>query len=135
MRSILGIVKSNNRSADAGARRSLREGLKALLVKRFPELDSIYCGSINVWLDEPLEICNDFHTPPIKWDAHFDPNWPPEVFRFQRIKFQYPEDGSVYDKAWIWRPSCNPILDELRIEILAEEVSGLKPDTRCRIHA
>jgi len=128
--SILGTVWSNNRP---GARRSLCEGLKALLVKQFAELDAIYWGSINVWLDEALEFRPDLETPPIEWKAWFDPNWPPEVFRFQRIKFQYPEDGWVYDKAWIWWPSLNHKLDEFSIEIVAEEVSGLKSDTRCRI--
>jgi hypothetical protein len=49
MRSILGTVWCNNRTPDEGARRSLREGLKAQLVAMFPELEPIYCGSINVY--------------------------------------------------------------------------------------
>jgi len=135
MRSILGTVWSNNRNPDEGARRSLREGLKARLVNEFPELAPIYCGSINVRLDEPLKTRHDFEMPATKWGAYWDKDWGPEAFGFQRIKFQYPEDGSVYDKAWIWTPSLNNNLDDLMKEILAEEVPGLRvrPETSGRI--
>src|ERR1051325_9735710 len=130
MRSILGTVCSNNRLTNAGAQRSLREGLKARLVGLFPELEPIYYGSINVHLDEPLKGRHDFEMPPEKWGAYWDKEWGPESIGFQRIKFQYPENGPIYDKAWIWTPSLNKNLDDLRKEIVGEEVPGLKPNTR-----
>jgi hypothetical protein len=87
-----------------------------------------------VRLDEPLKTRHDFEMPATKWGAYWDKNWGPEAFGFQRIKFQYPEDGPVYDKAWIWTPSLNTNLGDLMKEILAEEVPGLNTDTRCGIH-
>jgi hypothetical protein len=132
MLSITGTVWSHNRGSDSGAGRSLREGLKALLVGKFPELEPIYCGSINVDLDQPLKDRCDFRLPPTKWGAYWDKDRV-EAFSFQRIKFQYPEDGPLYT-AWIWRPSENPNLDDARKEILAVEVPELEPNTRCRVH-
>ncbi len=81
-----------------------------------------------------MKTCHDFEMPPSKWGAYWDPNWGPEAFGFQRIKFQYPEDGPVYENAWIWTPSLNRALTDRKKEIVAEEIPGLKPNTRCRIH-
>jgi len=134
MRSILGTVWCNNRTPDEGARRSLREGLKAQLVAMFPELEPIYCGSINVYLSEPLRTRHDFQTPAIRWEAYWNKDWGPESFGFQRIKFQYSEDGPLYPRAWIWTPSLNANLNDWNKEILAEEVPKLEPGTTCRIH-
>ena len=122
-----------NRTPDEGARRNLRDGLKALLVDKFPELAPIYCGSINVRLDEPLATRHDFAMPPTKWRAYWGEDRL-EAFGFRRIKFQYPEDGAVYNKAWIWTPSLNAKLNDFMKEVLAVEVQGLKSGTRCRIH-
>jgi len=133
MKTILGSVWSNNRGPDEGARRSLRQGLKALLVSELPELTAIHCGSINVCLDEPLKTHHDFEMAPKKWGAYFDPDRI-EGFGFKRIKFQYPEDGPIYEKAWIWTPSLHPGLNDRSKEIVAEEVLGLTPNTRCRIY-
>lgn len=134
MRRILGTVWNNNRPAHEGAGRNLREKLKAILVKSFPELEPIYCGSINVRLDEPLESRHDFKSAPMKWGPYWNKDWGPEWFGFQRIEFQYPDNGLIYKKAWIWTPSLNAGLNGIMKEIVAEEILGLRPNTRCCIH-
>jgi len=55
-RVISGTIHMNGRE---GASRSLREGLKDKLVGFYPDLAPIYCGSINVRLDEPLQTNDD----------------------------------------------------------------------------
>jgi hypothetical protein len=73
------------------------------LVWQFPDIKEIYPGSINVRLDQSLQITSyDYTTLPIPWwdvDATHPGRWVSEIFSFVEIKFEYPQGGTPRSKA------------------------------------
>jgi hypothetical protein len=69
------------------------------------DIKEIYPGSINVRLDQSLQITSyDYTTLPIPWwdvDATHPGRWVSEIFSFVEIKFEYPQGGTPR-RAWIF---------------------------------
>jgi hypothetical protein len=96
----------------------------------FPEIKRCRPGTINLQLDQPLQVNNPHYTtPPIRWTA----NAPPEQFSFLRIEFECPI-GSPARRAWIYIPHYSPHRSNLfLIEVIAEPIPEAAEGVRCRL--
>jgi hypothetical protein len=119
------------------AARSLESGLKQRLVAAYHPIEQIHCGTINVQLDQPLRIHNeDFRTPEIEWFPSWQPQGQRETFGFLHVGFECPLGETVYENAWIFRPSGNAramFADLFFVEIVAEPIQQAAVGTRCQI--
>jgi hypothetical protein len=96
----------------------------------FPEISGCYFGSLNIILNNPLQIANpDFVTKPIVWHPHH-PDFV-EVFHFTRVEIGLisNEKEKKY-KAWVYEPqnSVNTF-DIFLIEVICEKVNLMEVDS------
>ena len=110
------------------------------LVWQFPDIKEIYPGSINVRLDQSLQITSyDYTTLPIPWwdvDATHPGRWVSEIFSFVEIKFEYPQGGTPR-RAWIFDCHNSAYFSDpvrFRYEIIATKIDGISYNQRCRLH-
>jgi hypothetical protein len=101
------------------------------IVQFFPEVRDCHSGSINLELDEPLQVNNpDFTTPPIHWR----PAAEPEQFSFLRVKFEHPR-GGTHHKAWIYIAHFSPHRGKVfLVEVIAARIAALAYGDQCRLH-
>jgi hypothetical protein len=104
---------------------------KPLLVRYFPEIAACHNGTINLLLDEPLEIrLPDVVTPPLRWRP-YEPEFD-ERFGFKKITFIL--DGRRHP-AWIYIAERSQHLFKTgMIELVAEEIPGVQYGARCALH-
>jgi hypothetical protein len=101
------------------------------IIQFFPEVRDCHSGSINLELDEPLQVNNpDFTTPPIHWH----PAAEPEQFSFPRVKLEHPWGGTHY-KAWLYIAHFSPHRPNLFfVEVIAARIADLAYGDQCRLH-
>jgi hypothetical protein len=107
----------------------------AHLVWQFPDIKEIYPGSINVRLDQSLQITSyGYTTLPTPWwdvDATHPGRWVSEIFSFVEIKFEYPLGGTLR-RAWIF--DCHNsayFSDPVRVFVTRQ---SQRNNQRCRLH-
>jgi hypothetical protein len=112
----------------------------AHLVWQFPDIKEIYPGSINVRLDQSLQITSyDYTTLPTPWwdvDATHPGRWVSEIFSFVEIKFEYPLGGTLR-RAWIFDCHNSAYFSDpvrFRYETISTKVEGISYNQRCRLH-
>jgi hypothetical protein len=101
------------------------------IINFFPEVTGCHTASINLELEEPLQVNNpDFTTPPIHWHPAADP----EQFSFLRVKLEHPW-GGTHHKAWLYIAHFSPHRPNLFVvEVIAAQIAGLAYGDRCRLH-
>ena len=104
---------------------------KPLIRPYFPEIMKCHDGTINLLLDDPLQIrLPDIVTPPLDWNSVEFPDG--ERFGFTEIEFEL---SGVSHRAWLYAPEHSPHRFNGRIvEVLTEKLDGIEPGIRCAIH-
>lgn len=105
------------------------------LIWQFPEIEKIHPGTVNVKLDDALEIENpDFTTPVLPWWDSGSRNWAAEAFSFLRIGLEYPLN-SAPRKAWFYIPHGSPQrLNPFVFEVITEHIPSIAYRAPCRVH-
>jgi hypothetical protein len=104
---------------------------KPLIRPYFPEITKCHDGTINLLLDDPLQVrLPDIVTPPLDWNSVEFPDG--ERFGFTEVEF---EVSGVSHRAWLYSPEHSPHRFNGRIaEVLTEKLDGIALGVRCAIH-
>lgn len=104
---------------------------KPLIRPYFPEIMACHDGTINLLLDDPLQVrLPDIVTPPLDWNSVEFPDG--ERFGFTEVEF---EVSGVSHRAWLYSPEHSPHRFNSRIaEVLTEKLDGIALGVRCAIH-
>jgi hypothetical protein len=102
------------------------------IIQFFPEVRGCHPGSINLALEEPLQVNNPDYTTPL---IHWSNNAVAEQFSFLRVQLEHPWGGTRH-KAWLYIAQHSPHRPNLfLVEVIAaRQIAGLAYGDRCRLH-
>jgi hypothetical protein len=113
-----------------GAATNLIELQKPLLRNFFPEIDNCKIGTINIQLENALDVrIPDVVTPPITWQSGSDLG---ERFGFTEVEFEVLNERH---RAWIYGAEFSAHrFNYMLVEVVAHPIDGIAPGLPCALH-